>query len=342
MAILAIDGFDLYNGTSLNTGLQSKWGIARTDQYTTSLIAGRFGGQAVSFSPTINVSGAGLNRSFAAASAGSLGFAFKTNVTGAASAAIFAMTLSGTAIFNLATQTGGALAAYKGAGTQMGVTSAMGVILANTWHYAEIEWAISATVGVFNVWVDGVKVIANTGLNNNAAGANVDTIAIQCSSNGTTTIVDDFYYTTGAATRLGESRVETLRPAADTATKNWTPNSGTTNFSRVNELVCDGDTSFVSATAVATADLYTVGALSSTPANIYAVQLTAFSYKTDATTRAINLVAKSGATSSPGGNLPLPASYAKFERVLEIDPNTGASWTAAAVNALQIGPNVAV
>ena len=89
-------------------------------------------------------------------------------------------------------------------------------------------------------------------------------------------------------------------------------------------------------------DTYGFGDLGSTPSTIDAVQLTAFAEKTDAAARSIALQAKSGATTSDGGNFSLAATYGKFERLLTTDPNTSAAWGASAVNALQGGPKVTV
>jgi hypothetical protein len=49
---------------------------------------------------------------------------------------------------------------------------------------------------------------------------------------------------------------------------------------------------------------------------------------------------KSGATEVGGADTALPTSYAWLNRVDAVDPNTAAAWTAAAVNALQVGPKV--
>lgn len=344
MAVQFIDGFDLYNGVGANTGLQSKWVVSgNSNNNSNAVVAGRFGGQAlqmqVNTSAVVNYA-----RSFGAASSGSVGFAMRLSSLAAMSLPVTYMSIAGNPNISLVVTTTGQLQAYRGyQATLLGVTSSPPILI-STWQYIEIEWTINNGSGVFNVWVDGTRVLNLTGVNTANSGTTVDTFTVSngTTATGVTTAIDDVYVTTGAATRLGESRVETLRPNADTATKGWTPNTGTVNFNRVSDVTCDGDTTYVSATAVATADLYGIGAMTTTPAAIFAVQLTGFAYKTDAATRAINLALLSGATASPGANFTLAGGYAKFDRVLETDPNTAAAWTAAAVNGLKIGPTVAL
>src|SRR5215218_6517097 len=45
MTILALDGFDMYNGVVTNTGLQAKWTVSATA--SVAMVTGRFGGQAL-------------------------------------------------------------------------------------------------------------------------------------------------------------------------------------------------------------------------------------------------------------------------------------------------------
>ena len=49
-----------------------------------------------------------------------------------------------------------------------------------------------------------------------------------------------------------------LLPSADGTYKQWTPNSGTTHYTRVNESTCDGNTSYNSTDVVSNRDSYAV------------------------------------------------------------------------------------
>lgn len=344
MTLVKTDGFDMYNGTATLTGLQSKWS-ALIGITNVSMVTGRFGGQAVHMGSAAN----GVARNLTAArSSGAHGFACRVTSMPTSDSSpwlMFALLSSGTYTLGLRCKINGAIEAFRAtsgaAGTSLGV-SAAGVIVANTWHYWEFEYVISDSVGRVTVWVDGVQILNITGADTNNGVTTVDQFGI-VNLNGTPATqfdVDD-WYEADAATRIGEGKVETLRGASD-GTVTWTPNSGANNYSRINETTVDTDTTYAETGTLNNQDLYNFGPLSSTPSAIYGAQLVSFDRKTDAGSRSIALVAKSGGTTDVGGDYALSASYGRFERMLVVDPNTSAAWTAAAVNALQSGPKVTV
>lgn len=351
MTILAIDGFDLYNGNGTNTGLQAKWALNVADTRTT-MQTGRFTGQCVQFVGVNSSAGRFASRSLPSNySSLSVNFAVRVTTFPAAQPPCH-MVVENTATTQCGLQfkNDGSIVAgrFSGRGTAPTVlaTSATGVILLNTWHYVQVDLVISDAGGSMVVKVDGVQVInvSTVDTKNDASIATANTVTIGIGNtavNGDGTIqYDDFYVTDGAT--LGERKVERLPPVADTAQKDFTASTGTDNFAMVDDTTSNGDTDYVQASTVGNTDRYTFGALSSTPAAISAVQVTAFAEKTDATSRSIALQVKSGATTSDGSNFALAASYAKFDRILETDPNTSAAWTASAVNNLAAGPKVTV
>lgn len=352
MAIQITDGFDMYNGSVANTGLQAKW-FAASDT-TVTLAAGRFGGQCFQVTAATNTRRM-WGRSFpAAVTAMAFGFALRTNTLPTLAQAIVYIRGATNTVFQdgLKLNTDGSLTAGRITdtfGTFAALqTTAGGVIAANTWHYVEVELVIHDTTGSFKVWVDGTQVINQTGVDTrsnvgvNPADADTIWLGIDGSNPAGSNVCsfDDFYYR-DTNTHLGPCKIETLRPDADTATKDFTPNSGTANFSRVNETLVDGDTSYVQASVVGNRDLYTLGDLSSAPASIYALNVCQFAEKTDAAARTIYNSVQSNATDSDGSAFTLAASYGRFDRILETDPSGGGAWTAARVNALMVGPKVA-
>jgi hypothetical protein len=348
MAVVTIDGFDMYNGTGTNTGIQSKWIIAGGGAPAGGMIAGRFGGQAVRFNgsaantldkilpaSTANVTvGVALRISNIPAGNPSQrgyiilksGVNFQCGVAFDAAAIISANRLSGDL-----------------SGAQLAVSSP-GVWSANTWMYVEIEFVISTTVGRITVYINGAQVLNITGVNtaNLGVGTTVDTIHFGSLNGGNapTSIDYDDLYVCDVATKLGERRIETLRPSADSTPLNWTPDTGTVHFSRVNATLAQA-TTFVQATTVGDLDLYDLGNLSSSPSVIDAVQYNVFAQKTDATTRAVAAVGDLSGVQQQSGNFNLAASVSKFESLALTKPG-GGSWAAADVNALKIGPKVTV
>jgi hypothetical protein len=87
-------------------------------------------------------------------------------------------------------------------------------------------------------------------------------------------------------------------------------------------------------------DLYELGDLTTTPSSILAVQARMFARKSDSGARSGQIRVRSAATEVGGADTMLSTSYAWLSRVDVTNSNTGTAWTAAAVDALQIGPKV--
>jgi hypothetical protein len=219
-------------------------------------------------------------------------------------------------------------------GTVLG-TSAAGVLAINAWAYIEVEFVRHATAGVFNVYVNGTAVLSLSSQNTGAT----DITSIRIDGLNQVQSFDDLY-TTDSSTRLGECRVDLLPPSADTAQKDFTPSTGTTNYNMVNETQYNEDTNYVSAATVGNKDLYDVTDLPFTPASVYAVKVTWRARKDDATTRTVRANLKSGATTANGATKAMGASYQSYSDVYVTDPNTSAAWTVSAVNAIQVGPEI--
>lgn len=342
MSTFCWEGFDMYNGFNTGTGLQARWtGVI---QASGGLVTGRFGGQAIkalssngqAFAAQLNVGGStptsfAFGMAFQIASIGNVGIQHTVKVRN-----------GGTTIIEYGLDpTNGNIAVYNSAGTLLGVT-ANGLWVAGAWNYLEAEVVCSATVGTVNLYLNGTSVLTATGLNTGTLGLTNFFITNSAGNAFTsdTLYVDDLYFT-DSATKLGECKVETLRPTADAITETWTPNSGVTNFSRVNETLVDGDTSFVATATVGNKDLYSIGSLSSTPASIIGISVVGFEEKTDATTRTLYHSVRSGATDSDGSAFSLNSTYQRYDRYILTDPDTSAAWTASGVNNLLIGPKLA-
>jgi len=325
MAIIFMDGFDLYGnrGHVLTRGYQSVEGNPSSNA--------RFG---VGQSWLTNGNGPLTFPLITALSAMTVGFAFSTVVAGnSGGTRIFSFKNGGTTVGVLGIDSTGAIRFARDTfGTnQFGIT-APALIAPSVWNYIEIEFTRHASAGVFNIYVNGALVLSGTGLNTGAADVNT----VQFSTDAGDRNIDDFYMV-DTATRLGECRIDTLRPTADTATKGFTPNSGSNNFSRVSDATLDGDTSYNSATAPGAKDLFDISDLSVVPSAIFAVQTILAARKDNTSPSQLCVDIKSGATSVRGGTKTLASSYSFYTDILPTDPATSAAWTASAVNALQLG-----
>ena len=340
MGVLFMDGFDLYNGVGTAAGnLGSKWTI---DGAAPQLIAGRFGGLRVAGVDTTQTQRIVRALPTTQQHTMSLGFAFRAARLTSNSRRFFEF-MNGTTVhvaFDV-TASGGAIEVRNGSGTLLGTSS--GVIVTNAEHYVEIGVYIHDTAGNVRIKVDGVTVLNLTNVDTrNGTPTHIDSLrfTVNASGNPASLFQFDDLYVLDSFDSLGERRIETLRPNADTATKQWTPTpSGATNFTAVDDTTFDG-TDYVQTGTVGNTDLYELADLAGSP-TIDAVQVIGFASKTDSGTRAFALVADIGGAQLVSPDFYLPASAAKHEHIMESKPGGGA-WSAASVNSLRAGPRVTV
>jgi hypothetical protein len=103
----------------------------------------------------------------------------------------------------------------------------------------------------------------------------------------------------------------------------------------------DGTSTYVSDSVVGHFDLYDLCDLFYTPVSIIGISVRAFVAKTDAGGRGYKTSGKSGATSFDTAEYaPLTTFSYSTPTFYNTDPNTGSAWSAAALNALQLGPKI--
>lgn len=156
--------------------------------------------------------------------------------------------------------------------------------------------------------------------------------------------IDDFYLTDGEF--LGDIKVGVLYPNAVGDSSDWTPTSGA-NWSNVEEHTPDDDTTTVSATSVGKKDLYNLDDLPGGFAyTIVGAQALWLVKKSDAGAAAIKGVWKSAGTEidqDKGHDFLADGYHPSFTSYLyAMQPErkslfTGLDWTAAEINALQLG-----
>lgn len=121
----------------------------------------------------------------------------------------------------------------------------------------------------------------------------------------------------------------------------WTYTATPANWQAVSEAQQDGTTSYVYDSTVNDVDLYGVASILSTPITTVAVTTRAYMQKSDAGSRTAAVQIKSGSTTVASPTMVLsPSGFQWTWRMDLVDPNTSAAWTAAAVNAAQIGPTI--
>lgn len=236
----------------------------------------------------------------------------------------------------------GEIVAWRGQeSTELGRTAAGVVTPASRNHY-EAEVTINSTTGTVTVWLNGASsaVLTLTGKNTQATtNATYNVTGYGYFSSGFPGIssaqYDDFIVRSGSG-QLGDARC--IYSAATVAGTNadWTPLSST-NVSNINETNPNDDTSYNSTLTVNAIDSFTSAALPSGLTTILAVCPTFYARKDDASSHTLASYLKSSSATSVGTAKSLIATYARFQEIVALDPNTTAAWTVSGANAAERG-----
>ena len=153
-----------------------------------------------------------------------------------------------------------------------------------------------------------------------------------------TNYFDDLYILDGTGTNntfLGPCQVLGVFPYQDTATEQWTPSSGTTHFSLVDETLTD-TTSYVTGTS-GQEDLYLYNTTPlGTVNNIKAIQVNTAA-KVSSGSASLSSLAVSGGNTASLAQTVAQTSYADERQIIEFDPAAGALWTVTSLAAANIG-----
>lgn len=214
------------------------------------------------------------------------------------------------------------------------------------WYYLEAEVTVNDTTGSVRLWLDGSLISTTTNIDTKNGGAGTITrMSMAFSASGQTlrtlTYFDDFYCIDSTGTvnnsRLGSIVSVTLRPIAD-QTVAWTRNTGTTNFSLVDDDIIDANSTYVSSSTAGQRDFYTLADLSGTfTTNIKAVEMTASAISDTNTADSVKLMLTPTTTTYLTPSIAVnTSSYsnARMFNIWELNPDTGLEWTKAEVNAI--------
>ncbi len=127
-------------------------------------------------------------------------------------------------------------------------------------------------------------------------------------------------------------------PTADAGApyNTFTPDTGSTLYSRIDEIPPDDDSSYIFADAVGQEAGVVVDDLPPNATSVRAVVGWCRAKKTDAGICTINIGVLSAGVEGWGPDIPLTTAETYFESIFETDPATGAPWVPAAVNAAKL------
>jgi hypothetical protein len=226
-------------------------------------------------------------------------------------------------------------------------------VTGNTWMYVEFKWLIHYTTGYFEIRVNTIPVLTFTGQTRIDDSANfgvwnsVRLFSVDSTPATPMLVVRyaDLYLAdlTGGAGDvkdfLGDGTVQTIFPNGAGLAAGWTPVDATPNWDQVNDKpVNDGDASYVSTTAPGTRDCHQFEDIPA-GANVLGVHYNMLVRKEAEGTVTVKPIVGQGGVQYDGPTQGV-ASLA-YDRYLtqpyDVNPATGAAWTAAQINAGQWG-----
>lgn len=336
------DGFDLY--ASPADAVNGYWDSASLNPASSAFVAGgRFG-----VGRGLNVSNSSLFYKTSAVNDAvhHLVVAFRqpSAITGSTLGLYFQLFDNTTAQCSIVFRSDGAILLRSGGPTgTILATYTNAFTLLNTWYAFEIEVVINNTTGSFAVRRDGSTSndFSATSLNTRPGSNSYANKVLVCNNGFIEHDIDDFFWRSDASSVawIGDIRCYARMPASD-ASVQFTRSAGATNASCVDEAQQNALTDYVSDATVGHADLYNIATISSTPLSVVAVTTRGYMQKSDAGARTANVQLKSGATTVNTPTLTLTTSWQWAWRIDTVNPNGGAAWTPAAVDALQLGPTV--
>lgn len=247
----------------------------------------------------------------------------------------------------LSLNSSGKIEVRRGAGGTLLATGAT-TLIANTYFHVEVKVNVHSTTGYVEVRVNGVVDSTFSGNTRNGGTTGLLDSFVQSTPYGGATgngfaYLDDFFLmnTAGSVNNdfKGDCRVEALYPNANGNSSGFTGSDGNSvdNYALVDENPPNSDTDYVESSVVGTKDTYGYSNISSTIGTVHGVQILPFAKKTDAGSRAIATVARSGVVEAMSADQPLTTVYGYYPTIVERDPATVAPWTIAGVNAAEFG-----
>lgn len=209
------------------------------------------------------------------------------------------------------------------------------------WYLVEVYVKINDTTGRFVTKIDGVIDVDFTGDTKPGANTSIDNITF--SYIAASTYMDDFAFndTSGSYNNSypGDGHIVLLNPNGNGDLSQLVNSAGssTNNYSYVDEIPPDGDTSYVESATSGQRDLYALTDFSVTSI-ILNVWAEGRARDTVAAGGQCNLVLKTHSTEYDSSAISLLTTYTQIVGTIHaVNPNTSAAWTDSELDDLQAG-----
>lgn len=235
--------------------------------------------------------------------------------------------------------TSGTISAWQGvfAGALLGMSSGP-VVPAKAYTHVEAAVFCATSGGSVEVRVNGVTVISATGVNTNPTGyGSLAQVAGQTTFSDSGFQLDDLFAWNGDGVLnndfLGDKKVYTVVPNADTAQADWTPSSGSAGWAMISNIPPVDASNYIQAENAGELSVFGLGNLPGTVVSIAGVVIATRMWKTDAGSSHVTPGMLSESANADGDNHSITSAPTYWHDVFEVDPATGALWTVAGFNA---------
>lgn len=342
MAVVALEGFDHHDLAGLETKGWVAYSLYGITPYT-KISTGRINGNCLTVAPVIG-DWVGWKKPLPSTYASVIvGVAIKLDSTYFEAAYHEVRLLDGSGNVVCAMRFNASMQPYIVDSSSSTLATSSATHGSGTWVFYELKAYVNGASGTVELKANGASIIASTTVN--IGSSNIGSVQFRVDGRSIgkelQLNVDDMYVidtgTSPNTTFLGDCHIQTLYPSADGNGVDWTPNSGSAHYSRVNEHPADGDTSYVSSSTVNHIDSYATDDLAAATATVYAVQVNLYAKKDTSGTREIKSLVRQSSTNYPHATThALSTSYATYSDLMEKD-GAAADWTVSSFNAAEFG-----
>lgn len=246
-----------------------------------------------------------------------------------------------TPILTFIVQTDGSVQVKRGGatGTLLGTSAAQ--LPQNSWQHVEFHATRSATTGTVELRFNSNVVLNLTGQNTGSADWSALHIGCQrsfASQTHTGVCLDDLIVWDKTGSEFndfpGPKGIYCLLPDSDTVAADWTVVGAASGNAALSEVGPDDDTSYILSNGSGDVSEFGCQDLPSGIGLVQAVVPVSLMRSPEAAQARVDVV--SGASVATGTVRSLPVTYDYWQEPVYLDPDTGAPWTRAAVNAARL------
>jgi hypothetical protein len=217
----------------------------------------------------------------------------------------------------------------------------------NAWFAVQVKFVAHATTGSIEVWVNGVQWAIATNIDTMPASGNQYFQTVRfgaCGPNSAHTewkddfaIWDDSGSDFNTWTDGKDLRIDTIRPTADTAQEDFTPQGAGDQYVEVDDSPDhDVDATYNESAGSGDKDRLEAGTITGTPIAIYNVRVRGVAKKTDAGLANAKVGVFSGAAEGVSAAQGLSTDYGFLHHDLPLNPGDSLAWEKADIDAVQL------